>query len=192
MEKKYNIIYADPPWDVKAGPGWNSNGLSRELLYPTMTISEIKSLRVIELAARNSHLYLWTINKYIYESYEIARTWGFRPSVLLTWCKSPHGIGLGGAFIQTSEHLLFCYRGNLRTQTRIDTTWFQYKRREHSVKPSEFRDMIITISGDLPRIELFARKKTHGWDVWGNEVKNDYEFEEKTDLYNLLNSLERC
>jgi site-specific DNA-methyltransferase (adenine-specific) len=47
------------------------------------------------------------------------------------------------------------------------------QRREHSRKPDETRQRIIQLVGDLPRIELFARQKTDGWDVWGNEVEND-------------------
>lgn len=58
---------------------------------------------------------------------------------------------------------------------RIDTTWFQYPRGIHSKKPDEVRTMIVEVFGDLPRIELFARQKTVGWDVWGNELDNDIE-----------------
>lgn len=89
---KYNIIYADPPWEVKAGPPWASSGRSRDLEYPTMSVEEIKSLPVAGLVESNAHLYLWTINKYIPETYEIARAWGFKPSALLTWNKPAHGI----------------------------------------------------------------------------------------------------
>ena len=63
--KKYQIIYADPPWDVLAGPPWSSNGKSQPLDYPTMTIDEIKDVPVKEISADDSHLYLWIINKYI-------------------------------------------------------------------------------------------------------------------------------
>lgn len=168
--KKYQIILADPPWEVTAGLGWNSNGKSRPLVYPTMTIQEITNLHVKEIADKNCHLYLWTINKYIEESYSIARSWGFKPSCLLTWCKPPHGIGLGGAFIQTTEHLLFCRKGTLPAKTRIDTTWFQHKRLSHSEKPEMFRDLIFQVSGDLPRIELFARQKVDGWDSVGFDI----------------------
>lgn len=171
--KKYQIIYADPPWEVKAGPPWASNGISRELKYPTMNIGQIKALPVNELAEKNAHLYLWLINKYIIEGYEIAKEWGFKPITLLTWCKPPHGLGLGGAFVQTTEYLLFCRRGSLATQRRIDTTWFENERHRHSEKPHFFRDIIKDVSGDLPRIELFARERVFGWDVWGNEVESD-------------------
>lgn len=160
---------------MKRGPDWNSNGPSKPLPYPTMTIDEIKSLLVKEIADVDAHLYLWTINKYIVESYDVARCWGFKPSCLITWCKPKHGIGIGGTFVQTTEHLLFCRRGVLKARKRIDTTWFEHKRLSHSEKPKMFRDMIVDVSGDLPRVELFARQKTEGWDVWGNEVESDIE-----------------
>ena len=82
--KKYKVIYADPPWEVKRGPDWGSNGVSKPLPYPTMTLEEIKALPVKELAEKDSHLYLWTINKYIPEAYEVAKVWGFKVSCLLT------------------------------------------------------------------------------------------------------------
>ena len=169
-DKKYNIIYADPPWEVEAGPPWASNGKSQDLPYPTMSIKDIMDLPVEDISEKDCHLYLWTINKYIEQSYSVARAWGFRPSCLITWCKKPHGIGLGGTFIQTTEHLLFCRKGALKAKNRIDTCWFEHKRLTHSEKPQLFRELILKASGDLPRIELFARQKTKGWDCWGNEV----------------------
>ena len=178
-DKKYQIIVADPPWDVGRGPDWNNSGPSRQLPYPTMTIDEIKALPVKNIAHQDCHLYLWTINKYIKESYDIATAWGFNASCMLTWIKPRHGIGLGGTYVQTTEHLLFCRRSNLKAQERIDTTWFLHKRLKHSEKPTMFMDMIVKVSGDLPRIELFARPWTPlfqacgGWDVWGNEVESE-------------------
>ena len=169
-DKKYQIIYADPPWEVMRGPDYASNGPSKPLPYPTMNIGAIKNLPVKEISDKNAHLYLWTINKYIEESYDVARSWGFKPSCLLTWCKPKHGIGIGGTFVQTTEHILFCRKGTLKAKQRIDTTWFAHKRLRHSEKPQMFRELIVETSGDLPRIELFARQKTDGWDVWGNEV----------------------
>ena len=71
--------------------------------------------------------------------------------------------------MQTTEHLLFCRKGTLEAKKRIDTTWFAYKRERHSKKPDEFRKMIEEVSPGK-RIELFAREKVAGWDVWGNEV----------------------
>lgn len=178
MNKKYQIIYADPPWTVKAGPPWASSGKSRDLIYPTMSVEDIKNLPVKDIADKDCHLYLWTINKYIKESYDVAKSWGFNVSCMITWCKPRHGLGLGGAFVQTTEHLLFCRRGKLPTNIRVDTTWFEHKRLKHSEKPQLFRDLILKASGDKKRIELFARQKTEGWDVWGNEVESDIKLED--------------
>ena len=169
-DKKYQIIYADPPWDVKRGPDWNSNGSSKPLPYPTMSIEEISNMPVIDISDKGAVLFIWTINKYIPETYTIAKRWGFKPSCLLTYCKPRHGIGIGGTFVQTTEHLLFCRRGTLRAEKRVDTTWFEQPRLTHSTKPNHFREMIVDTFGPLPRIELFARTQTSGWDVWGNEV----------------------
>ena len=169
-DKKYQIIYADPPWECKRGPDWGSGGPSKPLPYPTLSVEEIKALHVKEILKKDCHLYLWAINKYVKEAYAIANAWGFRTSCLLTWCKPSHGIGIGGTFIQTSEHLLFCRRGTLTAKKRIDHSWFEHKRLAHSVKPQMFRDLIVEVSGDLPCIELFARQPHVGWDVWGDGV----------------------
>ena len=154
--KKYQIIYADPPWEVKAGPPWASSGKSRDLVYPTMKLEDIMALPVKEIASNDSWLFLWTINKYVEQSYALAREWGFKPSALLTWVKKPHGLGLGGTFVQTTEHLLFARRGSLTANKRIDTTWFEYPRRKHSEKPHEVRTMIDEIAPYASnKIELF-------------------------------------
>jgi N6-adenosine-specific RNA methylase IME4 len=68
--------------------------------------------------------------------------------------------------------LLFCRKGTLKVKKRIDTSWFEHKRLKHSEKPQMFRDLIVEVSGDLSRIELFARQRDpeENWVVWGNEV----------------------
>ena len=135
-----------------------------------MSVSEIKNLPIKDIAEKNAHLYLWVINKYIPDAYEVAKAWGFKVSCLLTWIKPKHGIGLGGTYVQTTEHLLFCRRGALKAKKRIDTSYFAHKRLRHSVKPYMFRKMIVDVSGDLPRIELFARNTTDGWTSIGDDL----------------------
>jgi len=146
--------------------------------YPTMTVEEIAALKVP--ADNEAHLYLWTINRYIEAAYAVARAWGFRPVVLLTWAKKPRGMGLGGAYVQTTEHMLFARRGVLKTKRRIDSTWWNWKRPEngtgpkHSRKPEAFQTVVESVSPG-PYLEMFARRKRHGWHVWGNELANDVE-----------------
>ena len=173
-DKKYNIVYADPPWEVMAGSKQSRTVLdsqkSRPLTYPTMPLDDIKLLPVKSIKDRNSVLFLWTINKYLEQSYEVARCWGFTPSTMLVWDKTPKGIGLGGTFTLANEYLLFCRSGSLRALHRVKGNHWHFPRERHSKKPDFFRNMIVDVFGDIPRIELFARSTSPGWDVWGNEV----------------------
>lgn len=172
--KKYKIIYADPPWEVKAGPSnlHLPHSKTRNLSYPTMTLEQIKSLPIKKISENNSVLFLWTINKYIEQAYQVAREWGFVPSTMLVWCKKPKGRGLGGTFGISTEFLLFCKKGKVGAKDRHWSTWFEAKRLKHSEKPQIARD-IITKTFEGEKIELFAREKTDGWDVYGNEVESD-------------------
>jgi len=47
------------------------------------------------------------------------------------------------------------------------------KQRTHSRKPAIFRDLIVELLGDRPRIELFARERWPGWDCWGLEAPGE-------------------
>lgn len=169
--KKYQVIYADPPWDVRRGPDYASNGASRILTYPTMSLEEIQKLPISNLAGSDCRLFLWTINKYMEETFAILRSWGFKYSTTLVWCKNPNGIGLGGTFSLTTEFLLFAYKGRCGADRRWDTTWWLEKRGKHSQKPEKFRQIIEETFPNTQKIELFARQQTPGWDVWGNEVE---------------------
>lgn len=133
-----------------------------------MDVDEIAALPVHDLAAKDAHLYIWTINAYIRETYWIAEAWGFRPSTLLTWCKAPNGIGLGGTYSLTTEHVLFARRGRCPANERVDRTWWEWKRGKHSAKPEAFLDLVEQVSPE-PRLEMFARRNRLGWDTWGNQ-----------------------
>jgi N6-adenosine-specific RNA methylase IME4 len=172
--KKYNIIYADPPWQLKAGsPNLHAKMQgNRELCYPTMTVDEIIQLPISEISDKNSVLFLWTTNKYIEQAYRISRAWGFNPSTMIVWAKKPKGRGLGGTFGISTEYLLFARKGTIKAKERKWSTWFEHKRLKHSEKPDMFRQMIEDCF-DGNKIELFAREKVRDWDVWGNEVESD-------------------
>jgi N6-adenosine-specific RNA methylase IME4 len=181
---RYRTIVADPPWPVsdygarspsRAG-FWaeRHDGLEIPVPYERMSTEEIAALPVAELAEPDAHLYLWAVNQFLPEAYDVARAWGFRPSSLLTWCKAPRGMGMGGAFVNTTEFLLFARRGSLPHTARVETTWFNWKRPyvdgkpAHSAKPPGAQDIIEQVSPG-PYVELFARRDRLGWDTWGNE-----------------------
>lgn len=190
----YNVIYADPPWEQKAGRPlsggyktedgkqvFNPKGNKSEPLpYPTMCLEAIKALPIKSLAAKDAHLYIWVTNKYLMEVGEIVKAWGFKYLTTLVWCKKPIGDGMGGTYKVSTEFLVFATRGKLKAQKGINGTWFDVKRKYvngypcHSKKPDFFRDMIASVS-DGTKLELFAREKHEGWDTWGNELQNDIE-----------------
>jgi len=182
--KKYQIVYADPPWNHSDGTGKSygdkdprgrsgKHGISlHSLPYSVMEIESIKSLPVKDLSDKDSILFLWTTNRFLEQAFEVAREWGFTPSVTLVWCK-PHNQGLfGGAFLSNVEFLLMAKRGSLKIENKTGSRWFTFPRRKHSEKPKEIRKIIESISSGN-RLELFAREKTEGWDVWGNEIESD-------------------
>ncbi len=177
--KKYKIIYADPPWQVMAGSKQGrkkgDSQKSRPLQYPTMTLDEIKGLPIKQMIDKDAVLFLWTINKYLEQSYEVARQWGFKPSTMLVWDKTPKGIGLGGTFTLANEYLLFARRGTVKAQQRVKGNHWHFPREKHSRKPDFFRNLITETFGDLPRVELFAREEFEGWDCFGNQVGNSID-----------------
>lgn len=189
LDRKYRTIVADPPWEQKGGArfdgrgndtrvrrevGTRTNSPTEALPYPTMTVAEITALPVGDLAAADAHLYLWATNRYVERAYDVIRAWGFKPVTLLTWCKPPMGLGLGGAFVQTTEHVLFGRRGLDIRLSRCDTTWWRWSRGPHSTKPDAFLDIVEAVSAG-PYVELFARRERLGWDSWGNESANTAE-----------------
>jgi len=178
--KLYKTITADPPWILEMGKsrtvgergGWNKPeymGIA-PLQYQQMTVEQIAALEIP--SEKDAHCYIWTINKYIEQTYSIMRAWGFRPVQLLTWAKSPMGLGMGGSFVNTTEFVLFGKRGSLKEKQRIDTTWWNWKRGEHSKKPEAFQDIVEAVSHP-PYLEMFARRYRLGWDVFGNEVESN-------------------
>ena len=169
--KKYNIIYADPPWKYKESWGNGSN----EHTYPTMDTEAIKNLPVKNISEDKAHLYLWVTNPFIQQGLEICKDWNFEYKTLITWIKTYKDgtpeMGMGYYFRSCTEHIIFGVRGKMKCLNKITRNMFkEVNPRLHSHKPAMVRDLIVNCSGDLPRIELFARNKYKGWDSWGNEI----------------------
>ena len=168
----FRVIVADPPWQLDTGPSvFNGTGESGHdnLPYEQMSIERIKALPVRERAAADAHLYLWTTNRYVEAAYEVARAWGFKPSVLLVWAKTPRGVGLGDAYRLTTEFVLYARRGSLKELAITETTWFNWPRGKHSEKPEAFYSLVESMSPG-EKLEMFARKARDGWTAWGDEA----------------------
>lgn len=171
--KKYNIIYVDPPWNIsKFSRIVRPN--QKKHPYPMMKIEDIKKLPVRNLADnKGCHLFLWTTHKYLPLAFEVMKSWGFKYHCTLTWDKTFGFCPF--SFMWSTEFCLYGQLNNkwMRPKKFGIKTLIQEKPTKHSKKPQAMYKLINDYCGDLPKIELFARERVKGWDVWGNEVKSD-------------------
>lgn len=180
--KKYKTILADPPWPVEFIK-LEMRPKQVEMPYPVMSIREISSLPIIKLADKECNLFMWTTHTFLPDSLEIIKQWGFKYHCLITWNKGNGRPHMG--FKRNTEFILYAYRGKILVKQRgqyIKTyqedipDLFHEKLTVHSKKPRRFY-LILEKHTPEPRIELFARNKRKGWDVWGNEVESDIKLD---------------
>jgi len=172
-DRKYDIVYADPPWSYrdKAAAGNRGAGFK----YPCMNLEAIKALPVGDMAAESCALFLWVTMPFLQEGLDVLAAWGFiYKTVAFTWIKTTkHGKLCWGMGNWTRANTEVCLLGIKGKPKRISAGVHQVIMapiREHSQKPDEVGERIVQLLGDVPRIELFARKRAPGWAAWGNEV----------------------
>jgi N6-adenosine-specific RNA methylase IME4 len=174
----FATILADPPWHFQNSTGKVAPEHRRLHRYKTMTLDEICTLPVDELAAPTAHLYLWIPNALLREGLTVMEAWGFTHKTNLTWYKirkdgGPDGRGVGFYFRNVTELILFGVRGaNARTLApgRRQVNLLATRKREHSRKPDELYPIIEACSPG-PRLELFARGHARSnWSRWGDEI----------------------
>ena len=176
--KKYGIIYADPPWHYRVYSKKGA-GRSAESHYPTMTIEEIQALPVSELADKDCALFMWITFPLLKESLSVLSAWGFKfKTIAFVWIKQNRKSdslfwGMGYWTRANAEFCVLATKGKPKRMAKNVHQVIISHIEEHSKKPDEARRRIVRLMGDLPRIELFARQKSAGWDVWGNEVESN-------------------
>lgn len=169
--KLYGTILADPPW-LERGGGKIKRGADRH--YALMHTRDICKLPVGDLAAADSHLYLWVTNNFLPDGLLVMKSWGFRYVTCITWAKDR--FGLGQYFRGMTEQCLFGVRGRPGYRSdelgrRQGLTLINAPRGEHSRKPWQLRYMAQRVSPG-PYLELFARDAHPDWDAWGHEAIN--------------------
>ena len=187
MRKKYQIIYADPPWsynDKMIGYG----GAGAE--YKTQDLNWIKSLKVNEISHKNSVLFIWAVSPLLPEAFEVINSWGFKyKTVAFCWNKTNKGgslvANMGRWTMGNIELCLLATKGKPKRICKNIRQQVSALREGHSKKPDIIRNRIVELMGDIPRLELFCRddglinlfgeKRMDGWDVFGNETKNSIE-----------------
>ena len=176
----YEIIYCDPPWRYAV---WSKKGLgsSAENHYQTMPISEICALPVSDIAAPDCALFLWATCPNLPQALAVIEAWGFVfKTVAFVWIKKNKKAdslfwGLGYWTRANAEFCLLAIKGKPKRISKSVHQVIMSPIEAHSQKPAEARQRIVDLMGNLPRIELFARTYSDGWDVWGNEVTSNIE-----------------
>jgi len=175
-DKKYQIIYADPPW--KYGCWYQSEKVKRNAAdhYRVMSTNDICQLSVNNLTADNCALFMWVTMPCLPDALTIINSWGFRYATCgFVWVKQNKNniglfVGLGNYTRANAELCLLGMKGSIPRTSHDIHQIIMTPIMSHSRKPDEIvRDRITGLFGDLPRIELFARRQVEGWDCWGNE-----------------------
>ena len=168
MDKKYQVIYSDPPWRYDFS---KSDSRKIENQYPTMTVEEICNMKIP--SDDNAVLYLWATAPKLEEALKVMKAWGFQYKSNAIWDKVK--IGMGFWFRGQHELLLVGVKGKFSPpipSLRIGSV-IREARKAHSKKPDIIREYIGKWYSDKNKLELFAREKFEGWDVFGNEVNSD-------------------
>ena len=175
--KKYNIIYADPPWHFQ---NYNNDKAQTNPTrhYPTMSMKEIAELPVGDIADKDCILFMWCTDPLLDKQIPIVKEWGFTyKTVAFHWAKTNkdkrNNYYVKGTGYWTRANNEICILATKGKPKRVDGNVNRLvvsERRGHSRKPDRIRADIVRLMGDLPRIELFARQVWDGWDCWGNEV----------------------
>ena len=183
--KKYNIIYADPPWEYKqSGSKTNSRGMAKQH-YNTMSTQDICNLPIKELKTENAICFMWATFPNINEALKVFEAWGFEyKTAAFVWVKknkksNTNFWGMGAYTRANAEVCLLGISKKTKASEQVKAhnihQIIEAPIERHSKKPDIIREKIVELLGDLPRVELFARNTTEGWDVWGNEVECDLE-----------------
>ena len=175
LRPPYSIIYADPPWTYRDKALAGKRGACCK--YSVMTEHDLQELPVASLTAPDCVLFMWVTMPKLDEAFPLIKAWGFEyKTAAFTWVKrnkkAPSWFwGMGRWTRANPEICLLATKGSPKRVSAAVHSVIDTPIERHSKKPGVVRDRIVQLCGDLPRLEMFARQRTEGWDVWGNEVE---------------------
>lgn len=177
LSKEYGIVYTDPPWkQSKGGLRKARPNQTRELDYPTCSISDISDMHktVIEHCSSNHNIFMWTIDRYLFDTEDMMKKLGYELHARFVWDKE-NGVCPAFTIRFSHEYLLWFYpKGKMLKPAKETvgkyTTVLREPSTKHSKKPECAYIMLETMFPDTNKIEMFARNERNGWDSWGNEL----------------------
>jgi len=191
IDGDFRALLIDPPWTFKSRTAlqtanWNSRR-DAEKHYNVMSLDEIKAMPVKQIAAKDSHCFLWITGPCLPWGFEVLNAWGFKFStVAFVWAKLKRSFehkqlqtapaiaslfhtGLGLTTRANAEYVLLGRRGNARREAKDVRQLIVAPVREHSRKPDEIYERIERYCCG-PYLELFSRQSRPGWTTWGQEA----------------------
>lgn len=172
--KKYQIIYADPPWRYGGRSLDDKKREPLEKFYPTMKLQDIKKIRINEICDENCLLFLWIVSPNLKKCIELGEAWGFKYiTIAFVWHKKR---ALLGNYTMPGCELCLLFRkgkiplGKIKGKGNGVKQFYEEFSEKHSRKPNEIRNRIEKLFPISNRIELFAREKVEGWDCIGNGI----------------------
>ena len=189
-QKKYRIIYADPPWHYGSKSAVNdSTGNGIKPLsdhYNTMSLKELEELPIKKMTEDDAACFMWVTDSHLDEAIKILKEWGFKyKTIAFNWVKTTskgnYCKNVAPWTMKSSEICLLGTKGSMTKHKKVNNieSLVVAERTKHSKKPEEVRKRIELLFGDASRLEMFARHASDGWDAFGNEVKNSIEINEK-------------
>jgi len=176
LEGKYDIIYCDPPWSYRFtgmyDPGTGRVTSRADMHYPTMSFAELGELPVLELAADDCLLFLWSSGAVLDDMIQLGKKWGFQyVTVGFVWYKQRKNTG--HYTMSECEMVLIFKHGRIPKPrgARNVRQFLSQKHAGHSQKPSEIRERITQMFPSQRKLEMFARERADGWDAFGNELE---------------------
>lgn len=183
--QKFDIIYADPPWDYNGKLQFDKSSRSADDIdlkknifissasfkYPTLKLPELMKIPVQEICNDDCLLFMWTSNPHLAQAIELGKAWGFEyRTVAFIWDKMSHNPGK--YTLSNCELCLVFKRGKIPQPrgARNIQQLVRAPRKEHSEKPTGVIDAITQMFPTQEKVELFARRETQGWSVWGLDI----------------------
>jgi N6-adenosine-specific RNA methylase IME4 len=170
----YQVLYADPPWDYAGREQHNTKTSNKSVKdhYPTMTLTAMKALKIKEVCDKDCLLFMWSSSPHLEQALELMKSWEFDfKTVAFVWEKQKTNPGY--YTMSQCELCLVGKRGKFPAArgSRKERQFLSEMRGKHSAKPTEIRDRIVRMFPTQKKLELFARDKKDGWDVFGDEVE---------------------